>query len=378
MMDWTPYFESICEKYARWWDVYTLTDVEGKIRQQKTAPWFMDLKVQTVERKQEETERQEEEREKQRKEEKIERLTVLDGLKKYAAENHVLLSGRPGSGKSTALARLLLEESVGAQALRPEQGNLSTITQVPILIELRYYQTSIFNLILQFLKRHELIIDRNALENLLMGQATVIPLLLFDGINELPSEDARRDLQRFRESYPKIPMIFTTRDLGIGGDLKIEKKLEMLPLNDSQMREFVRAYLPEKGEQMLRQLGSRLQEFGQTPLLLWMLCSVFESNESQIPANLGLVFRQFTEIYDRKLKADFATYQGSRDWWRQLLQVLAWRMTQGDSKTEIQVAIALREAEAVLRDFLQGKVEYADNCAKQWLKDLLRLHLIQL
>ena len=157
--------------------------------------------AQTVERK------QEEEREKQRKEEKIERLTVLDGLKKYAA-NHVLLSGRPGSGKSTALARLLLEESVGAQALRPEQGNLSTITQVPILIELRYYQTSIFDLILQFLQRHELIIDGKTLENLLVGQATVLPLLLFDGINELPSEDARRDLQRFRESYPKIPMIF--------------------------------------------------------------------------------------------------------------------------------------------------------------------------
>jgi predicted NACHT family NTPase len=57
--------------------------------------------VQTVER----------DREERRKgEEKVERLTVLEGLRKYASE-HVLLVGRPGSGKSTALVRLVLEEA---------------------------------------------------------------------------------------------------------------------------------------------------------------------------------------------------------------------------------------------------------------------------
>lgn len=66
-------------------------------------------------------------------------------------------------------------------------------------------------------------------------------------------------------------MIFTTRDLSIGGDLGIEKKLEMQPLSEDQMLEFVRAYVPEQAEQMLRQLKDRLRELGQTPLLLWML-----------------------------------------------------------------------------------------------------------
>ena len=41
--------------------------------------------------------------------EKNERLPVLEGIRKYAG-NHVLLIGRPGSGKSTALVRLLLKE----------------------------------------------------------------------------------------------------------------------------------------------------------------------------------------------------------------------------------------------------------------------------
>ncbi len=115
---------------------------------------------------------------------KVERLTVLEGLRKYASE-HVLLIGRPGSGKSTALA--------------------------------------------------------------------------------------------------------------------------MQPLSEAQMQQFVRAYLPQQGEQMLRQLGSRLREFGQTPLLLWMLCSVFVNNSNKIPSNLGSVFRHFTQIYANTLKQAIPT-----------------------------------------------------------------------
>ncbi|BAZ25074.1 PBS lyase HEAT-like repeat domain protein [Kalymmatonema gypsitolerans NIES-4073] len=55
--------------------------------------------VQTVEREQQ-----------GEKQEKIERFSVLEGLRQYAPD-HVLLVGRPGSGKSTALARLLLEQA---------------------------------------------------------------------------------------------------------------------------------------------------------------------------------------------------------------------------------------------------------------------------
>ncbi|MCZ8121373.1 MAG: HEAT repeat domain-containing protein [Microcystis sp. LE18-22.4A] len=369
MIDWTPYLKSISEKYALWETSYTLTDVEGKTRPAKTAPLLRDLWVQTIEK--EPQNRQE----RPERPEKPERFTVLDGLRKYAT-NHVLLKGRPGSGKSTALARLLLEESVGAQSLRLNQQNQAKIIQIPILIELRLYETSILDLILQFLKRHKLIIDSNTLESWLLENQNFRPLLLFDGINELPSDTARQNLKNFRQQYAEISMIFTTRDLG-SDDLNIEKKLEMLPLTEPQMRDFVKAYLPEKGEEMLKQLGNRLKEFGQTPLLLWMLCSVFDNHQNKIPANLGLVFQIFTGIYDKKLKADVPTYKKSRDWWRELLQVLAWKMTQGESKTEIQVAISRTEAEEELSKFIKNK-GFPEYYSKQWLKDLLKYHLIHL
>ncbi|ELS47796.1 HEAT repeat domain-containing protein [Microcystis aeruginosa] len=371
MIDWTPYLESISEKYAQWETFYTLTDVEGKTRPSKTAPLLRDLWVQTTEKERENPQ------ERPERPEKTERFTVLDGLRKYAANHvHVLLKGRPGSGKSTALERLLLEESVEAQSLRPNQQNQAKIIQIPILIELRLYETSILDLILQFLKRHKLIIDSNTLESWLLENHNFRPLLLFDGINELPSYPARRDLKNFRQQYAEISMIFTTRDLG-SDDLNIEKKLEMLPLTEPQMRDFVKAYLPEKGEEMLKQLGNRLKELAETPLLLWMLCSVFDDNQNKIPANLGLVFQIFTGIYDKKLKADVPTYQESRDWWRELLQVLAWKMTQGESKTEIQVAISRTEAEEELSKFIKNK-GFPEYYSKQWLEDLLKYHLIHL
>jgi HEAT repeat protein len=364
VIDWTPYLESVCKKYAQWWNFYTLTDVAGKMRSPDTSSWLMDLRAQTVQESRNDDE------------EKTEQYSVLEGLRKYAA-NHVLLVGRPGSGKSTAFARLLLEECKKAQGLLGEHSHQEKIVQIPILLELRYYETSIIDLILQFLKRHDLMIDSSELETVLLEKADVQLLLLFDGVNELPSEKGRLDLQHFRNLYGKVSMIFSTRDLGLGGDLNLEKRFEMLPLTEPKMKEFVRAYLPENSEEMLKQLGDHLREFGQTPLLLWMLCSVFENNDSQIPSNLGLVFRRFTEIYDHQLKADVSTFQESREWWRGLLRVLAWKMTEGESKTEIKVAISRREAELELTTFVldQGFLKYY---AKKWLEDLLKHHLIQL
>ncbi len=97
MIIWSQYLESLCTAYAQWWQVYTITDVVGQKRvEPEPSPLLFDfgLMVQTVERD---------------REEKIERLSVLEGLRKYASE-HVLLVGRPGSGKSTALARLAKTE----------------------------------------------------------------------------------------------------------------------------------------------------------------------------------------------------------------------------------------------------------------------------
>jgi|LakMenEpi03Aug12_release.lakeMendotaPanAssembly.Ray.scaffolds.fasta_scaffold37689_2 HEAT repeat protein len=371
------YLNSVVSAYQQWWHLYTLSDATGRESQQverdRIAPAFFDfgLMVQTVEPPKAEQER--ELGQDGEKKEKIERLPVLEGICKYAAE-HVLLVGRPGSGKSTALARLLLQEAENALSIAR--------AKIPVLVELRYLpseanESSVCDRILAFMHKHDpvLDIDEAGIKQLLRQGRL---LLLVDGVNELPSDRGRTQVNQFRELYQKTcPMIFTTRELSAGGDLGIAKRLEMQPLTEPQMQQFVMAYLPTQGERLLRQLSGRLREFGQTPLLLWMLCSLFQQSE-QIPPNLGMVFRAFTVGYGDRIKQDVTLSKDSRAWWGRLLQYLAFKMTCGESLTDAQVAISRRDAEQFLLEFLRGKVEFADDLAVRWLEDLLKHHLIQI
>ncbi len=352
--DFQRYLGSVCtdDKYIECQEFYTPTDaVDPQPVQRRKFPLRrlnLGLQVRTVVPKEQEGQASE----------KVEQLPVLEGLRKYQ-DNHVLLVGRPGSGKSTALQRLLWEEAQGIDltppAPLPLQGrgeNYSPVrnkaalfpsprrgglgrggeglgerstrghAKIPVLVELRQYQTSVLDLIQAFLLRHELRLDIEEIKTLLVEGRF---LLLLDGLNELPTA-AGRELETFEQTYRQTPMIFTSRD--VGRSLGRIKTLEMQPLNEVQMRQFVCTYLPESGEEMLRQLGSRLRELGQTPLLLWMLCSVYDE-VGEVPTNLGAAFRAFGDIYDNEIKANVPTYQESQYWWSRLLKHLEFKMLQG-------------------------------------------------
>ncbi|MEH2128935.1 HEAT repeat domain-containing protein [Nostoc sp.] len=355
-IDFQTYLESLSED---WQYLYTPTDALDRQRlEPKKSRRRLDLSlmVQTVPQ-QPEGEAPDTE--------KIERLNILEGLRKYAPV-HVLLVGKPGSGKSTALERLLWEEAQKGKQRKPNQ-------KIPVLVELRRYTTSVLDLIRDFLTSYNLNLNRTEIENLLFtGQF----LLLVDGLNELPNDEARRDLDGFRQKYHRVtPMIFTTRYLGVGGNLGIEKKLEMQPLTEAQMQHFVRAY-SEVGDEMLRQLAGRLRELAETPLFLWMLCEVF-NDAKQIPTSLGKFFRWFSGEY-YKLKENVPIAEGLRNWLPELLQHLAFVMMQGDNSIELRLTISKQQARNILGTFLQNQVPSSDDSAKRWLENLLRHQLIQL
>ena len=97
--------------------------------------------------------------------------------------------------------------------------------RIPVLLKLRHYQKSTLDLIEQALRTHGLMDLQRLPEWLQQGRL----LLLVDGINELPSDAARRELAAFRREYrATTPMIFATRELMVGGDLEIGQRLGYL------------------------------------------------------------------------------------------------------------------------------------------------------
>ncbi|WP_404784571.1 HEAT repeat domain-containing protein [Altericista sp. CCNU0014] len=358
--DFQPYIQSILDsshKDGDWGDRYILTQAE------------LPLRVQTYESSSNDLEQSQSTEKKQR-----EQFAVLDGLRKYAPEQ-ALLVGKPGSGKSTALRRLRWEEANRcAQAI---EQNQEAIPPIPVLLELRSLGGSVLELLRETLEWSGVDLEERALKALLREKQF---LLLLDGVNELPHDAAQKAVSKFRQlcASARVPLIFTTRELGAGFDLGISRKLEMLPLSEPQVREFVQKQLPEHGDVLLRQLQGRLRELAETPLLLKLLCEVFRHNKHQVPRSRGELFRLFARDYDQIKPWDtVAASPGFREFRDELLRELAAEMMQGVQPTGLRLQISRDEAERILEKGLAGRVEAAGQKAKEWLEDLIKYHLLQ-
>ncbi|EDX74568.1 PBS lyase HEAT-like repeat domain protein [Coleofasciculus chthonoplastes PCC 7420] len=359
-IEFTDYLRSICDLYKQWWKLDKLTDT---IYEQQDAsgnprsPFQFNLTVQRLKPPPQEGN------------ETPETLPILTGLRQYAA-NHVLLVGQPGSGKSTALIQFLVEQA--KQALSHPQN------PIPVLVQLRQFKPSethhsgVLYLIQDFLEIHELLLEISDIKNLLRNRRL---FLLLDGLNELPSNSARRDLKAFRQKYSHLPMIFTTRNLGEGWDLGIRDHLEIEPLNPLQIKQFIHYSMIGQNKQPLQQLSNHWRELGQTPFVMEML-SFLVQKTGHIPSSLAETLRQFTQLYERGYKEDAPISDESRRWWSRLLEKLAFEMMQEDNSTDFKLNISHRKVKSIFTEFLQGKVNYPDDLAIRCLDDLLKHHLI--
>ncbi|OKH33161.1 hypothetical protein NIES2119_24185 [[Phormidium ambiguum] IAM M-71] len=315
--------------------------------------------------------------------ERREQFAVLEGLRKYAPDR-VLLVGKPGSGKSTSLRRLLWEEA--ERCLKAIEEGESEIPPIPILIELRGLKGSVLAAIQENLGWW-LDLDEKTLKSLFRDRGLFVFL---DGLNELPNEQAWQAVDQFRQVCAdlKVPIIITTRELGSGLVQENIKKLEMLPLTEPQMWEFVQKQLPETGGELWRQIQGKLRELAETPLLLKMLCDVFKQNHKNIPKSRGDLFRkEFARRYEEFKPERYRNIsEDSRRFAFDLLSYLAFTMVQGEPHTDpcqpsaSWITIPKTQAEKILATFLAGDhIQTLEDTtkAKEWLEDLVEWHLLQ-
>ncbi len=258
---------------------------------------------------------------------------VLDAIKDYAHEK-ILIVGPPGAGKST-----LLEKICRLAAVRAIENVQAPI---PVLVELRDYtaREGFRGLILKNLASHDERLDEGDLNKLLKQRRL---LLLVDGLNEKP--EAQREFTKF---WGNIPLIATGRQEG--DSWSIERKLELQPLSTEQVKAFFELRLPElrlpnADRTQLQALGDRVKDFGQTPLMVWMLYSIFRANKD-VPETRGEAYRSFTALYVERAKDGIDLSDA-----RSLLGKLAFEMMRSkkvDDPTHFSLKILEGDAQNIL------------------------------
>ncbi len=260
-------------------------------------------------------------------------LQAIDNVQKRA----ILITGAPGAGKSTFLEKLAIEAARKAQ--RDHDA------PIPVLVELKDYdssgeQSGIKGLIQSVLESYDPFLDLEATKQLLQGKGRTI-LLLIDGWNELSDKQAKSKIKTFCKPHC---VIVTSRNTG--DYWEIQQKFEIQPLSRSDVERFFDKKLPTNTErQQLRELVDRVRDFGQTPLMVWMLYSIFQDIGST-PETRGDVYREFTRLYSERAKEGIDLNDA-----RKLLGKLAFEMMRSPNSedlTDFRLKVSEVEAEDIL------------------------------
>jgi HEAT repeat protein len=309
------YLKLVCDRFEKWWQPYAF------IEEIDENTWFeFGLKIKTPAQSFPSSETGEANKEILR--------PVLEVLDEYPNQK-LLIAGIPGAGKSTLMARMLLKLAHRAQE------NLSV--PIPVLVELRSYHSrdGIWVLIQTSLEECDLYLEVSEIKKLVAEKQLI---LLIDGLNELSEESARNELDKLcRRS---ILLIVATRELS--RNLSIERKLEIQPLSPSEVETFLLERLPTYDRARVRELCDRVRDFGQTPLMVWMLYSVF-SQKGEIPQTRGEAYRAFTTLYAERAKAGIDLDES-----RFLLSKLAFAMMQSQTSTEFRLEMTEIEVQNLL------------------------------
>jgi predicted NACHT family NTPase len=325
-MDFSDYLKLLCNHYSQWWKSYAFMDEIDDLT------WFeFELDSKTKDKP---TQPGEQPTEKTQ--------PVLEAICEYANEK-ILIVGSPGAGKSTLLVRVMRD--VAQQAL------LNPKVPVPVLVELKLWSESgIWGLLQAALENHNLYLEISDIKRLIADKRI---LLLADGFNELPTERARAEFKSFCQR--QMPIIVTTRELA--DDRGIERKLQLQNLNSVKVEAFFQSRLPGQDQMQIKELCDRAHDFGQTPLMVWMLFSIVRQ-KGEIPATRGEAYRAFTTLYAERAKIGIDLDE-SRSW----LSKLAFEMMQAQKPTDFRLEISEVDAQNLLE-------------SEKTLKHLVNHHLL--
>jgi predicted NACHT family NTPase len=226
------------------------------------------------------------------------RVTSTEILQRH---QKLMLLGKPGAGKTTLLKYT---------ALKCSQGEIFN-NAVPIFITLRQYasaesQPNLLEYISQDLRLHN-IADETQIQKILQyGRA----ILFLDGLDEVREDDLHRvieDIRQFSDQYYNNRFIITSR---LGAQEYVFEKfteVEIANFQLNQIAQFARRWFTNNSqyaETFLRKVEESrpIQELATNPLLLTLLCLVFDEY-GDFPNNRAELYREGLDVLLKKWDA---------------------------------------------------------------------------
>lgn len=300
------YLKKINNKYQNWWD--KSFQFLQQMPRSDSLPWHnFDLDVEIPIPR-------EEQQSSSDIQSKIKKLIPILEIIQIARQEPMLIFGKPGAGKSTFLSQSM--RKLAEAAIDDPDA------PIPVLIKIQSHmsQLEVQSLILTSFKTEGFLLGMSEADNLIYLENLIKNhrlFLLIDIVNELPQE-LIEDLKQFCER--DIPIILAMRDAGTGS-LGIRKKCEIQSLNRNVVKTFFKERLSRQDQNYVQGLCERVNDFGQTPLMVWMLYIIFIKMPGSSPKTRGAAYRSFTTIYIEETKNGVDLERS-----KQILAKIAFRM----------------------------------------------------